>query len=221
MSRADRKVVEKKDRRELTHDMRLSAGKLILASLRVHHERIKEREDPPQQEPVDMNELRTEYPPPFAGQPDGGESGPLGEATQEQEIEAEGVAKTLQEWGILPKKPVVIGPIHKEQEMPGGGRGRPRTTVIYGKQLSLGVLIAEEKWHLALRDFRSKQRSCVHSDLEEQTDVLTMLHEVGSVLYVQQGILDEVEQKIHDTLRMLQVLVAEAEAEAGGGTQRR
>ena len=49
MSRADRKVVEKKDRRELTHDMRLSAGKLILASLRVHHERIKEREDPPQQ----------------------------------------------------------------------------------------------------------------------------------------------------------------------------
>jgi hypothetical protein len=68
-----------------------------------------------------------------------------------------------QDWGILPRKPVVIGPIHKEQEMPGGGRGRPRTTVIYGKQLSLDVLLAEQKWHLALRDFRSKQRDIVHS----------------------------------------------------------
>ena len=69
----------------------------------------------------------------------------------------------VQDWGILPKKPVVIGPIHKEQEMPGGGRGRPRSTVIYGKQLSLDVLLAEQKWHLALRDFRSKQRDIVHS----------------------------------------------------------
>ena len=33
---------------------------------------------------------------------------------------------------------------------------------------------------------------CVCIDLEEQTDVLTMLHEVGSVLYVQQGILEYV-----------------------------
>jgi hypothetical protein len=175
--------------------------------------------------------------------------------------------------------------------MPGGGRGRPRSTVIYGKQLSLDVLLAEQKWHLALRDFRSKQRDIVHSgvcvrvrvrarvlrlvcvrererermsdsggesvcrrrecvcqrerrgrwsetmrerqkeeeiekrgipptaadelwaryacmlrvcvdvwmgatrtctDLEEQTDVLTMLHEVGAILYAQTGLLEYV-----------------------------
>ena len=30
--------------------------------------------------------------------------------------------------------------------------------MIYGKQLSLGVLLAEEKWHLAMRDFAEKMR---------------------------------------------------------------
>jgi hypothetical protein len=151
MSRADRKVVQKKVRRNMTHDMRLSAGKLILASLQVHRQRNKERDRPTQQvsapppsppppfftsahpwcvcacvrctvqtalyrmlilshalahghahthahqEPIDLEHLRAEYPPPFAGQPDGGDEGPLGGASKDTEmVEAEGIAKTLQ-----------------------------------------------------------------------------------------------------------------------------
>jgi len=213
MSRADRKVVEKNERRSLIRETRMSAGKLILASLRVQHERFKERDEPPQQEPVDFQELSKEFPPPFAGQPDGGDDGPLSE-NKVEEVELEGIAGTLQEWGVIPRKPVVIGPVQKEQEMPGGGRGRPKTTVIYGKQLSLGVLLAEEAWHLALRDFRGKQRCAYMSDVEASTDVLTMLHEIGSRLYESESVLDETEMKIRETHHMLRVMVEEAEAAA-------
>ena len=123
MSRADCKVVDKSQRRTLIRDMRVAAGKLILASLRVHMERIKEKEKPPQKEVVDMKELAKEFPPPFAGQPDGGDGGPLGTGKHNDEAkELEGFAGTLQEWGVIPKRPKVIGPVQKEQEMPGGGR---------------------------------------------------------------------------------------------------
>ena len=43
---------------------------------------------------MDLADLRTEYPPPFAGQPDGGDEGPLGDGSKA--LEAEAVAKTLQ-----------------------------------------------------------------------------------------------------------------------------
>lgn len=210
MSRADRKVVEKKERRGLIRDTRVSAGKLILSSLRVHNERVKERAAPPQQEPVEYEKLSEQFPPPFAGQPDGGDEGPLAESKSDP-VELEGVAGTLQEWGIIPKKPIVIGPVQKEQEMPGGGRGRPKTTVIYGKQLSLGVLLAEEAWHLALRDYRSKQRAASQSDMEASTDVLTQLHEIGATLFESEKDLDSAEIKLRETEQMLKVLVKEAE----------
>ena len=35
-------------------------------------------------------------------------------------------------------------------------------------------------------------RTCTCTDLEEQTDVLTMLHEVGALLYAQTGLLEYV-----------------------------
>ena len=41
---------------------------------------------------MDLADLRTEYPPPFAGQPDGGDEGPLGDGSKA--LEAEAVAKT-------------------------------------------------------------------------------------------------------------------------------
>ena len=208
MSRADRKVVEKNERRGLVRDTRVAAGKLILASLRVQLERKKERQAPPQQEIVDFKDMSKPHPPPFAGQPDGGEE------AKSEEVELEGVAGTLQEWGIIPKKPVVIGPVHKEQEMPGGGRGRPKTTVIYGKQLSLSVLLAEEAWHLALREFKQKECAAFTADVDATTDLVTKLHEIGANLYANETLLDETEVKLRETHHMLEVLVEEAEAAA-------
>jgi len=95
MSRADTKVVSQHERRSLIRETRMSAGKLILASLRVSRERFKEREFPPQQEPVDFQDLSKEFAPPFAGQPDGGGTGPLSE-NRVEEVELEGIAGTLQ-----------------------------------------------------------------------------------------------------------------------------
>jgi len=213
MSRSDRKIVEKNERRGLVRDVRVAAGRLIVASLRVVHERNKEKSAPPQKEIVDFQELAEPFPPPFAGQPDGGE-GRVSSESKAQEVELEGVAGTLQDWGIIPKKPVVIGPVHKEQEMPGGGRGRPKTTVIYGKQLSLGVLLAEEEWHLALREFKQKKSDAFISDNEANTDLVTNLHEIGANLYANETLLDEIEVKLRETHHMLQVLVNEAEAAA-------
>ena len=78
----------------------------------------------------------------------------------------------------------------------------------------MGLLIAEERWHLAIREFSSIQRAVMASDIDTSTDVLTQLHDVAAVVYGNDNLLDETEVKLADTHTMLAALVDEAESKA-------
>jgi hypothetical protein len=107
----------------------------------------------------------------------------------------------------------VAGRFHVEPSvLGGGGRGRPREAVVYGEQLPLGVIVAEEHWHLALQTFRQKQRELYQAERAQESDLVFSLSRVEYHLRASQEFIDAVEAQLSGTVRDLQQLVSDARA---------
>ncbi|EKX36885.1 hypothetical protein GUITHDRAFT_116908 [Guillardia theta CCMP2712] len=210
LSSRERRVITKHESRLQYKKNQRSAARLILATLRVNVERLKAARNPPQEEKVDLEDLRSEV-------KKQEELGSLNSArSQQSEKQSESLLGTWNPLTIvdylLPKNPA-SKVVSSEKEIPGGGRGRPTKTVIYGNQLPLPVLMAEEKWHLAMRDFRQNQRDALHSEMAQECDVVTTIFEVSALLETCKLKMDNAEEMIDSTVRMLHELISLSEEE--------
>jgi len=209
LSSRERRVISKNQSRLQYRKNQLSAARLVLATLRVNVERLKAAKNPPQQEKLDLESLRAE----------GKEDDTSTLHTDRSHHNSKLSESFLGKWNplhvldvILPKNPA-SKVVSTEKEIPGGGRGRPTKTVIYGNQLPLPVLLAEEKWHLAMRDFRQNQRDTLHQEMAQDCDVVTTIFEVSAILETCKLQMNQAEEMIDSTIRMLHELNSLSEGE--------
>eukprot|EP00293_Proteomonas_sulcata_P018075 CAMPEP_0184309208 /NCGR_PEP_ID=MMETSP1049-20130417/17444_1 /TAXON_ID=77928 /ORGANISM="Proteomonas sulcata, Strain CCMP704" /LENGTH=332 /DNA_ID=CAMNT_0026622057 /DNA_START=171 /DNA_END=1169 /DNA_ORIENTATION=+ len=234
MSRSEVKVVNMTERRSMVKDYRDKAARLVSTTLRVCAERSKALRDPPHQTPVEYEELLTGQldttPKPVADMPLSRPPSttrtvkPDDSASQQPMLSARSFhsSKSRPEpiRANVPdhlKKDVVVGYTDNDLEnqswtkymaaLPGGGRGRPKRSVIYGEQLPLPVVLAEEKWHLAMHEFRQIRRDIFHFDMAQSSDVITSVLELECQIGHSERKLEVVEDLLDDSIKTMQELL--------------